>query len=307
MTGSIRVRQEEPQGERRPARANGEETAAPVGGLRQRLADLVRGASTAEERALDDRLRSDGAVSHANVIAVVSPKGGVGKTTCAFVLGNLLAGSAGLRCVALDANPDFGTLATLAPPESRVPRSVADIFAEMDEIDSAADLRPFVSTLPTGLHLIAAHPRAEVMAAVTPELHALLLDFLARFYDVIVVDMGTAMTGSRAEHALEQADQSVLVSTPDFIAVSSVLDATRYLDGPITLVLNQTPRHTGAAARREIEQQLRELGIDHHVILPYDDRLRAMLDSAAYSLDSLDRDTRLAIKQLGVATLDRLA
>ena len=308
VTGSIPVRQEESRGERDHARAVRHEVAARDGRLRRRVAGVLRGASTREERALDDVLRKRGAVSHANVIAVVSPKGGVGKTTCAFVLGNLLAIQPGLRCVVLDADSDLGTLAALVPGESRVPRTIADIFAEMDEVDSAVDLRPFVSALPTGLHVIAAHPRPEVMDAVTPELHSLLLDFLARFYDVIVVDMGTAMTGARAEHALDQADQSVLVSTPDFVAVSSVLEATRYVYGrPVTLVLNQAPRRPGPAARREIEQQLRDQGIDRHVILPYDDRLRAMLDSASYSLDSLDRDTRLAIKELGLATLDRLA
>jgi pilus assembly protein CpaE len=247
-------------------------------------------------------------VSHANVIAVLSPKGGVGKTTCAFVLGDLLASATDLRCVALDTNPDFGTLGTLAPSASRAAASVADIFAEMDEIDSAAELEPFVSVLPSGLHLIAAHPRAEVMAALTPDLHALLAEFLARFYDVILMDLGTSVAAPQAQRALERADQGALVSTADFAALSTVLDARRYLpDHPVTLVLNQVPGRPGVGARREVERELAGQGIERHVILPYDDRLRAMLDSATYALGTLDRATRVPIKELGVAAAERLS
>ena len=46
---------------------------------------------------------------------MISPKGGVGKTTSAFVVGSLLADRLRLRVIAVDANPDFGTLAALAP------------------------------------------------------------------------------------------------------------------------------------------------------------------------------------------------
>ena len=298
VTGSIRVRQAPPEalGDR--------QAAAPWG----RLSGLLSGSTRRDEAALDSQLAAAATVSRVNVIAVLSPKGGVGKTTCTFVLGDLLAGATGLRCVALDTNPDFGTLADLSPSASRAPRSVADVFAEMDEIGSAAHLRPFVSALPSGLHLIAAHPRAEVMAAVTPELHALLLDFLGRFYDVILMDLGTGVATPQAQFALERADQSVLVSTPDFAALSTVLDAQRYLpDHPVTLALNQVAGRPDDAARREVERELHGQGIDRHVILPYDDRLRTMLDSATYALGSLDRATRTAIKELGVAAAERLS
>jgi MinD-like ATPase involved in chromosome partitioning or flagellar assembly len=48
----------------------------------------------------------------------VSPAGGVGKTTSAFLVGNLLASHSRLRVIAIDANPDFGTLGDLAPEHS---------------------------------------------------------------------------------------------------------------------------------------------------------------------------------------------
>src|SRR5881396_2019392 len=79
-----------------------------------RLLDVGRGLLTSrgerEEADLDGRLRAAGSLTRCNIIAVLSPKGGVGKTTCTFLLGNALASHLNLRCLAIDADPDFGTL-----------------------------------------------------------------------------------------------------------------------------------------------------------------------------------------------------
>ena len=69
------------------------------------------------EWSVDEQLGHAPAMTRPNTVAVISPKGGVGKTTISFVFGNLLAEQLRLRVVALDANPDFGTLSALAPDE----------------------------------------------------------------------------------------------------------------------------------------------------------------------------------------------
>lgn len=269
---------------------------------RHGLGRLLTGAADREEAALDALIAERTTISRPNTIAVLSPKGGVGKTTCTFLLGNLLASAANLRCVAVDANPDFGTLGSLAPDSSRASGSLADVFARMDEIHSAGELKPLVSSLSTGLDLIPAPPHAEVMAAITPELYALLVEFLSRFYDVVLLDLGTGIASPVARFALEEADQSMVVSTPDFVAASTVLGALRYLRGErLTMVLNQAPRLPSVSARQEIEHELRRQQIERHVVIPYDERLRAMLDSTTYELAALDRHTRMSIKQLGLA------
>ena len=82
-----------------------------------------------------------------NTIALISPKGGVGKTTATFITGNLLAGHLKLRAIAVDANPDFGTLARLAPDDRRSERSLVDLLEDADKIRTAAELNPYVSRL----------------------------------------------------------------------------------------------------------------------------------------------------------------
>jgi hypothetical protein len=42
------------------------------------------------------------------------------------------------------------------------------------------------------------------------------------------------------------------------------------------------------------------------VIVPYDDRLRVMLDSATYALDDLPRGTRMSVKRLGLSVAQDL-
>ena len=63
-------------------------------------------------------------------IAVMSLKGGVGKTTTTVALGSVLAQTRGDRVIAIDANPDFGTLAQrVAAPG---PATIRDLLQAED-------------------------------------------------------------------------------------------------------------------------------------------------------------------------------
>ena len=273
-----------------------------------RLSDRTRRLLTSDaerdEARLEARLRTRRSLTRTNTVAVVSPKGGVGKTTCTFVLGNVLAGHLQLRCLAIDANPDFGTLGALARDEYRSDRSLADVVAAMNHISSAAELRPFVSALPTGLHLLAAPAHAEVMAELTPDLYGQLTAFLSRFYEIVLLDLGTGVTGPIAQFAIGRADQTVVVTTPEWVTATTVLGALRHLEGEqaskLIVVLNQAPR-SGSGDREVIEEEFRRQRVGRLVTIPYDHRLRTMLDSGTYSVDALDRSTRMPIKQFGAA------
>jgi MinD-like ATPase involved in chromosome partitioning or flagellar assembly len=134
-----------------------------------------------DEAERERRLGQQPADSRANVAAVASSKGGVGKSTCSFVIGNLIADRLRLRVVAVDANRDFGTLAALVPPPMRCPRTPTDLLADLDRIETATELRRYMSALPSGLHLLGAPDGAAVMAGLGPdacgELGALLSTF----------------------------------------------------------------------------------------------------------------------------------
>lgn len=285
--------------------------ASAAGRLLARLRELVTSSGERAERELDRSLAASGrALTRTQHVAVVSPKGGVGKTTCTLLCGDVLARQAQLRCVAVDANPDYGTLGSLAPDASRSDRSLADLLTADREAGSPAELRPFISALPSGLHLLAAPPRAEAMAALTDEHYTRLVELLARFYELILLDLGTGLTGPLARFALRRADQAVIVSTPEWVTAERVLDALsdirgRGMEGPLTLVLNQAPTRE-TVDRQLIEAAFRSADVTRRVAIPYDPALRQMLDAGAYDPDRLGRRTRVAIKQLGLAVAEGL-
>jgi hypothetical protein len=55
-----------------------------------------------------------------------------------------------------------------------------------------------------------------------------------------------------------------------------------------------------------VQQRFRAEHLHRTVTIPYDEQLAAMLDAGHYTLDALQRRTRLAIKQLGLAVAEQL-
>jgi len=265
----------------------------PLVRLKRQFSAARTSAREREEAALEKGLRSHPGVSRANTIAVISPKGGVGKTTCTFLLGNLLCSHLGMRVVAVDANPDFGNLASLAPGTRRVERSLADLVDDLDGLRTAAELRPYMTQVPSGLHVIGAPLHAAGMAAMTAERYGDALALLGQFYEAVLLDLGPGITDPIAQLSIQRADQLLVVTTADQVTADKVLGSLRHIDhDQTTLVLNQA-RERGGGYRS--------------VVLPRDERLHTMLATGTYSLEALRPDTRVAVKELGLAVAEQLA
>ena len=277
----------------------------PLSRLREIMRALFVSAGERDEAQLETSLRRLPGVSRTNVVATLSPKGGCGKTTSTFLAGSVLASHLRLRALAVDLNPDFGTLADLAPDKARAALSLVDLLRDEERIDSPSELRPYVSRLPSGLHLLAAPPDPAVMAQMTPELYGQLLAFLRRFYEVILLDLGTGVTAPIATFAVDHADQAIVVTTPEWITNSKVQMALSHLRlDHATLVLNKVD---GSAGQRATERQFSRQQIARRVAVPADRQLKTMLDSGTFSLAGLARSTRMPIKRLGLAVASQLA
>ncbi len=286
----------------RPMHAGKPVSTGPMARMATWLKYAVSSELQRREWGVDEQLANVPPMTRPNTLAVISPKGGVGKTTISFVLGNMLASELRMRVVALDANPDFGTLASLAPDEFRSRRSLADLLADSGQINSPAELHPYVARLSTGLHLLGAPAHAEVMGQMTPGLYNRLLDFLEKFYEVVILDLGTGITDPLAQFAVDRADQTVVITTPEWVTAAGVLGALRYLQlEQGTLVLNQAPGGRHAGNREVIEANFRRHAVETSATIPYDERLRVMLDTGTYSLNDLKLSTRVPVKELGAA------
>lgn len=176
------------------------------------------------------------------VIAVFSPKGGVGKSTTALQLGQVLSVLRGDLVAALDANPDSGNLVKRV----REPYSVYAAGALAKQASQAAryaDLMPYLTQADTGLCVVRSDPGAT--ARLGPEQYREILAVLARFYQVIVVDLGTGMREPAFLSILDAADAVVAVTTPSFDSAEVVAEGVDWLTGRFpdkitaaTIVLN---------------------------------------------------------------------
>ncbi|SLJ66350.1 ESX-1 secretion-associated protein EspI [Mycobacteroides abscessus subsp. abscessus] len=88
---------------------------------------------------------------------MLSLKGGVGKTTTTMGLGSIFASIRGDRVIAVDANPDFGTLSQRVPLQTR--STVRDLLLD-PSIERYSDVRRHTSQATSRLEVLASTTRS---------------------------------------------------------------------------------------------------------------------------------------------------
>ena len=144
-------------------------------------------------------------------IAVLSLKGGVGKTTTTVGLGSTFASLRGDRVIAVDANPDLGTLAQRVP--SQTSSTVRDLLAD-PAIHRYSDVRAHTSQAPSRLEVLASERDPAAAEAFSDTEYRGVIGLLQRYYNLIITDCGTGMSHSAMTGVLDLADAVVLVSSP---------------------------------------------------------------------------------------------
>ena len=177
-------------------------------------------------------------------VAVVSPKGGVGKTTITALLGSLLASVRRDRIVAVDTNPDYGSLGRALAPGHRV--FVDDLLDVLDRPDlSATALDGHLGRASDGLMVLPAPTHPARMAALDEAAYTNVIERLKSLVGTLVLDCGTGLQEPAARAALKCADQLLLISDAHPSTASLVAEAAEQLQHvgpPITLIVNKLPR-----------------------------------------------------------------
>lgn len=176
------------------------------------------------QKALIERVNQP--VRGAYSIAVLSMKGGVGKTTVTVGLGVTFASLRGDRVIALDANPDFGTLAQRGPIETR--STVRDLLLD-NNIGRYSDVRRHTSQGPSRLEILASERDPAVSKAFSAAHYRGALNLLQRFYNIILTDCGTGLVHSTMSGVLEEADALIIVASPAADAARSSLATLDWL------------------------------------------------------------------------------
>lgn len=160
-------------------------------------------------RALEHRIAAK-LGSRTRYVPVLSRKGGVGKTTVTTLLGMVLAEIREDRVIAMDANPDRGTLSDRSP--GRADYTARQLVQNRFMVNSFAQLSPYVSRENSRLHVLASDTDPAVAHAFDEADYRAVTDVLSRYYSVVLTDSGTGMVHSVMSGTLEKANTVVLVS-----------------------------------------------------------------------------------------------
>ncbi len=261
-----------------------------------RSRDAKTSALAEAEASIDRDLDRLPTLGTARIAAVVAPAAGLGRTTLSFLLGDVLTATTGLRTLAVSLSLDRGRMAMPVPPDERSALTLRDFLRDLPDFDEAARITPYVSVARSGLHTLAGLATRRELAAVRPELLGELLDFAARFYELVILDVGD-LAEDTMRATLRRVDQVVLLSSPDIAAAP---DASRVLDAleterseRATIIINQADQaQVDAFAERGDAGPIE--------VLPQDREMIRALDAGAFALDQLDPVTRLALKRIGL-------
>jgi MinD-like ATPase involved in chromosome partitioning or flagellar assembly len=239
-------------------------------------------------------------------IALMSLKGGVGKTTITAALGGTFATVRGDRVVAVDANPDRGTLSGKVPLET--PATVRHLLRDGEGIETYSDIRAYMSQGPSRLEVLASETDPAVSEAFSSDDYARAVDILERFYNLVLTDCGTGLMHSAMSAVLAKSDVLVVISSGSVDGARSASATLDWLDahGHQEMVRNSIAV-INAVRPRSGKVDLHKV-VDHFsrrcrgvLLVPFDPHLE---EGAEISLERLKRETREALIELAAVVAD---
>lgn len=234
-------------------------------------------------------------------IAVMSPKGGVGKTTTTALLGALFALLRRDRIVAVDTNPDFGSLGRSLAPAHQV--FVDDLLEVLD--DPQLTVTALDANLGRGAHglMVLPSPVDPIrMARLHEDAYEKVVRRLQDLVGVVLMDCGTGLHEATSKAALKTADQVVLVTDAEPATASIVAEAAALLrqEGvPLYLLVNKMPSagsRLDVAALEAYIPQARGL-----VVLPSNQRAASQLTTGIFDWRDAPAGWKRAIREVAAA------
>ncbi|MBN3499313.1 MinD/ParA family protein [Arthrobacter pascens] len=243
--------------------------------------------------------------------AVLSLKGGIGKTSTTVGVGLTLAEFRGDPPCAIDANPDSGDLVERALGEGiyqqTTPRTITDLLKNIDSIDSLTGLSRYMHHSGR-LHLIAGEQDPEVSDSLTAEEYLRIRKVIASYYSVALTDCGTGVTHNAMSGILQSADNLIIAAG---YAVSGAKRARSTLQWLASHGYEELARNAIVVItdKDEVSSRVDKDAIEEHlagmcrelIAVPHD---RGVADGDLVTLDVLKPETRRAYKEIAAAIVD---
>ena len=212
------------------------------------------------------------------VVAVFSPKGGVGRTTVAVNLAVAAANELGKSVVIMDASFQFGDVGVLLNlnPKSK---SIADLIPEL-EAGEPDSLDTFLIKHTAGIHVLLAPPSPETAEMITASGVRKIIESLRRNHDLVIVDC-TSYFNDTTLAVLDAADVILTMLSLEITSIKNMrlfLEVTEQLGyeaGKVRLVLNRADSALG----------IRVTDVEHSIGRKVDETIVSDGRSVVYALN----------------------
>lgn len=244
----------------------------------------------------------------ARFVPVLTRKGGVGKTTTTTLLGMALARVREDRVVAIDANPDRGTLVERIQRSTR--HTIRTVVQKAPSIGSFTDFSEYVSRDQTRLDVLASDADPMLSQAFDEFDYNIVADITSRYYSIILTDCGTGIVHSVMKPILQRADGLVIVSGGSIDEARLASETLTWLESngyselvaKSVVALNTATQGTVLVKLDEIENHFKSRVRDV-VRIPYDSHIAA---GSVISWDKLSKLTRESASLLAALVVEGL-
>jgi len=196
--------------------------------------------------------------SQGRILTVVSPKGGVGRSTVAANLAVALKLSTQKKVALVDGSLYFGDLGVMLNLLSN--KTIVDAIEHIDDLEIDL-LNDIMVTHSSGVKVLLSPPQPEMAELVTAEHIRRILVELSANYDYVVVDTWPTFADTVLT-AMDLADTILLVMTLEMTAIKDVklylevVDKLNYPAEKVSLVLNRAGS-AGGIKVEAVEETLR--------------------------------------------------
>jgi pilus assembly protein CpaE len=201
------------------------------------------------------------------IVAIFSPKGGVGRTTIAVNMAIAAATELGQTVVLVDASFQFGDVGVLLNLNPKN-KSIADLVPEL-EAGEPESLDTFVINHSAGVRVLLAPPSPEMAELITPTVVKRVLEALRREHDLVIVDC-TSWFNETTLAILDVSDTVLTVLSLEITSIKNmrlfleVAEQLGYEQNKVKLVLNRADSSLGIRVT-DVENSIGRK-VDHTIV-----------------------------------------
>jgi pilus assembly protein CpaE len=214
------------------------------------------------------------------VVAVFSPKGGVGRTTVAVNLAVAAATELGKKVVLVDGSFQFGDVGVLLNLNPKN-KSIADLVPELEQAGHEVEsIDTFVINHSAGIRVLLAPPSPEMAELITPSGIKRVIEALRLTHELVVVDC-TAFFNDTTLAILDSADTILTMLSLEITSIKNmrlfleVADQLGYDGGKVRLILNRADSALG----------IRVADVEHSIGRKVDETIVSDGRSVVYALN----------------------